>query len=94
MSTILSAPAACTTCGFTSADLGLIAGHSCDVQDNGGHCEDYPACGHERGDCNGLLYGSDAAIQESARAHLHCDHENGSYECEGLEDEDEDGWED
>jgi hypothetical protein len=25
-------------------------------------CEDYPCCGHERGDCNGQLYGSDESI--------------------------------
>lgn len=26
-------------------------------------CEDYPCCGHERGDCEGQLYGSDEAIK-------------------------------
>ena len=26
-------------------------------------CEDYPCCGHERGDCNGELYGSDEQIK-------------------------------
>lgn len=26
-------------------------------------CEDYPCCGHEFGDCEGLLYGSDEAIK-------------------------------
>jgi hypothetical protein len=25
-------------------------------------CEDYPCCGHEWGDCEGQLYGSDASI--------------------------------
>lgn len=25
-------------------------------------CEDFPCCGHERGDCNGGLYGSDESI--------------------------------
>jgi hypothetical protein len=25
-------------------------------------CEDYPCCGHEAGDCEGRLYGSDADI--------------------------------
>lgn len=29
-------------------------------------CEDFPCCGHERGDCDGSLYGSDAAIREDA----------------------------
>ena len=26
-------------------------------------CEDYPCCGHEMGDCEGLLYGSDESIK-------------------------------
>jgi hypothetical protein len=29
-------------------------------------CEDYPCCGHEAGDCNGQLYGSDASIRAAA----------------------------
>lgn len=29
-------------------------------------CEDFPCCGHERGDCEGKLYGSDADIMASA----------------------------
>ena len=28
-------------------------------------CEDYPCCGHEMGDCNGNLYGSDESIKEA-----------------------------
>lgn len=27
-------------------------------------CEDWPCCGHEWGDCEGQLYGSDEAIKE------------------------------
>ena len=27
-------------------------------------CEDFPCCGHEAGDCDGALYGTDAAIME------------------------------
>lgn len=27
-------------------------------------CEDFPCCGHEMGDCEGGLYGSDEAIME------------------------------
>ena len=27
-------------------------------------CEDYPCCGHEAGDCDGSLYGTDAEIME------------------------------
>ena len=29
----------------------------------GSRCEDYPCCGHEAGDCNGGLYGSDESIK-------------------------------
>lgn len=53
----------CNECGFTTKDLYLMAGHSCDVQEHGGFCEDYPCCGHEMNDCNGQLYGSDEAIK-------------------------------
>ena len=28
-------------------------------------CEDYPCCGHEQGDCEGQLYGSDEDIQQA-----------------------------
>ena len=55
--------ASCPECGFTSRDIALLNNHSCDIQQNGGHCEDFPCCGHEYGDCNGLKYGSDEAIK-------------------------------
>jgi hypothetical protein len=55
--------ASCDECGFTSKDVALVQNHSCDVQLNGGRCEDYPCCGHEAGDCNGLRYGSDEKIK-------------------------------
>lgn len=42
-----------------------------------GYCEDYPCCGHEQGDCNGQLYGSDESIKEEARKHFDCEHEFG-----------------
>jgi len=29
-------------------------------------CEDYPCCGHELGDCEGRLYGSDESIKARA----------------------------
>ena len=66
----LDAPLACPACGFTSRDLPLLTSHSCRVQDFGGYCEDFPACGHEAGDCNGELYGSDEAIKARAYAQL------------------------
>jgi hypothetical protein len=56
--------ATCPECGLTSQDVSLLNNHSCDVQKNGGRCEDYPCCGHESGDCNGLRYGSDESIKE------------------------------
>lgn len=56
--------AVCTECGFSSDDIYLLRHHSCEVTKQGGQCEDYPCCGHERGDCNGLLYGSDESIKE------------------------------
>lgn len=75
-------PATCGNCGFTTTDTVLLANHSCDVQAQGGRCEDYPCCGHENGDCNGLLYGSDESIKEAAAKHAFCDHEAGHYACE------------
>jgi len=54
----------CDDCGFSAADYYLVQNHSCDIQLAGGSCEDYPCCGHEAGDCNGLLYGSDEAIMD------------------------------
>jgi hypothetical protein len=79
----LTAPASCSECGFSTTDINLLARHSCDVQAQGGRCEDYPCCGHEAGDCNGQLYGSDEAIKAEARAHIYCDHEAGVYDCYG-----------
>lgn len=58
----------CEDCGFSSTDLPLVQNHSCDVTGNGGRCEDFPCCGHEAGDCNGLLYGSDESIKASVYA--------------------------
>lgn len=45
-------------------------------------CEDYPCCGHEAGDCEGLLYGTDEQIKHRAMelirtGHGDCDHEDG-----------------
>ena len=33
-------------------------------------CEDYPCCGHELGDCDGSLYGSDESIKQRALERL------------------------
>jgi hypothetical protein len=96
----LPAPATCGACGFSTADINLLARHSCDITSQGGQCEDYPACGHERGDCNGLLYGSDEAIKadvyrQIATGHGDCNHAEGQFFCEGEDlddDEDNDLW--
>ena len=79
--------ATCGECGFSTHDAHLFANHSCDIQQQGGRCEDYPCCGHENGDCNGLLYGSDEAIKEEAIRHFNCEHEQGY--CALYDDEDE-----
>jgi hypothetical protein len=73
--TTMTHSASCSNCGFTTRDSFLLAHHSCDVQQFGGHCEDFPCCGHEAGDCNGLKYGSEEAIRNDP--HLLCDHEVG-----------------
>ena len=87
MTIYLNADATCGECGFTTRDIALLTNHSCDVQQFGGRCEDYPCCGHESGDCNGLLYGSDEAIKASVVGHVYCDHEAGVYDCEGIDNE-------
>jgi hypothetical protein len=52
-------------------------------------CEDYPCCGHELGDCEGLKYGTDESIKNDP--HLLCDHENGICELDdGYEEPDDD----
>lgn len=56
-------------------------------------CEDAPCCGHEMGDCDGTLYGSDSDIQTRARrdwvtGHGYCEHAAGIYNCENDWDED------
>jgi hypothetical protein len=90
MSVYCKDPITCTECGFTTTDVPLYNNHSCDVQQSGGRCEDYPCCGHEAGDCNGLLYGSDAAIKSDP--HLLCDHNTGICEVEDYEPEDDDSY--
>lgn len=81
----------CTECGFSSSDEHLVKNHSCDVVEHGGYCEDFPACGHENGDCNGLLYGSDEAIKDQAMKHYDCEHEQGICRLEDDYDKDDEG---
>lgn len=86
--------AVCADCGFRSDDIYLLRHHSCDVQQNQGNCEDFPACGHERGDCNGLLYGSDESIKEQVyeqirSGHGDCNHSEGQFFCEDWDDDED-----
>lgn len=91
----LANEASCSACGFTTRDVFLLARHSCEVQQQGGRCEDFPCCGHETGDCNGLLYGSSESIQQYESEHSYCDHEIGRcevfYEGDDEDDEEEEG---
>lgn len=91
---LIEATYRCSECGFSSSDKYLVERHSCDVQRNGGFCEDAPACGHEYGDCNGLLYGSDESIKASVEkawrtGHGYCEHEDSIYNCEDYGDDEE-----
>lgn len=43
-------------------------------------CEDYPCCGHEPGDCEGRLYGSDAAIIEAAYRRMELEDQYGPFD--------------
>lgn len=83
--TYLRQAVTCTECGLSTQDVALFNNHSCEVQANGGRCEDYPCCGHELGDCNGLKYGSDEAIKSDP--HLLCDHNTGH--CDVWDNEDD-----
>jgi hypothetical protein len=72
-----NATVTCPECGFCTGDTVLYQNHSCDIQAQGNRCEDYPCCGHEPGDCNGLRYGSDEYIKEQVGIHFDCEHEHG-----------------
>ncbi len=45
----MSIKATCNECGY-SATLDALNLHSCQIQQSGGQCEDFPACGHTDGD--------------------------------------------
>ncbi len=50
------------------------------------YCEDFPCCGHEAGDCDGALYGSDEDIKAQAIREL--DLEDGRYDFDYDPEED------
>lgn len=61
---ILSFEVRCLSCDFSTNDLSKFDSHECPADDyQSDYCEDYPCCGHERGDCRGLRYGSDESIK-------------------------------
>ncbi len=39
----------CQDCQYAGT-IAAVELHSCDIQDQGGRCEDYPCCGHTDGD--------------------------------------------
>ena len=59
------------------------------------YCEDFPCCGHEAGDCDGSLYGTEEQIrarvyEQIASGHGDCDHAEGLFFCDPVDpDEDE-----
>lgn len=73
--TVLRAYLMVCDCGFVTKDSKLMDNHNCETQLNGGSCEDFPCCGHEAGDCNGQLYGSDEAIKERVYADMANEHD-------------------
>lgn len=38
----------CNDCGYAGS-VELVKLHDCQIQENGGRCEDYPCCGHTDG---------------------------------------------
>ena len=50
-------------------------------------CEDFPCCGHETGDCEGNLYGSDESIMAAEYARLErIEHNSWAHDDEQCED--------
>ncbi len=43
-------------------------------------CEDFPCCGHEQGDCEGKLYGSDEAIKKRVLAQIRSENYDPYYD--------------
>jgi hypothetical protein len=82
--------AICAECNY-SGTLRALALHSCDIQLQGGRCEDFPACGHTDGDgCQTLpTHTSDYYRDNPALTHLGCDHNTGHCDYEEEPDEDE-----
>lgn len=83
--------ATATCCGF-SGTLAAIELHSCDIEEFGGRCEDYPCCGHtDGGGCQTTPEMTSAYYTEGpGREHLLCDHEAGICDAEPDEDDEDD----
>lgn len=81
--------ATCDECGFKGTLL-MLELHDCTIEQFGGHCEDYPCCGHTYGECqNRPEYTSEYYLANPALTHLGCDHETGYCNYEEYVDEDE-----
>lgn len=78
----------CNDCGY-SGTFYAVSLHSCDIQEHGGCCEDWPSCGHLWGECQTLPeHTSEWYLANPAKTHLGCDHNTGYCEYEEeIEDE-------
>lgn len=74
-------------CGYAGT-LADIAVHSCQIEENGGQCEDYPCCGHTDGlGCQTTAsMTSEYYADNPAMTHLGCDHEAGYCDYEDDEE--------
>jgi hypothetical protein len=90
MVTVDTLQATCNTCSF-SGTLRALELHDCDIQLQGGRCEDYPCCGHTDGDgCQTLpTHTSDYYLDNPALTHLGCDHNTGYCDYEPYEDDED-----
>ena len=83
----------CNQCGF-SGPIDRVRLHSCQIQEQGGRCEDYPACGHTDGDgCQTLPeHTSEYWMRPENAIHLGCDHEAGFCDAymDDYDEEEED----
>lgn len=73
----------CNACDYTGT-IAAVELHSCDIQEQGGRCEDYPCCGHTDGDGCQTLPQHTAAFYLDHPQYLH---EPGSPEWQDVMEE-------
>lgn len=80
--------ATCDGCGYKGT-LRALELHSCDIQLQGGRCEDYPCCEHTDGlGCQTTPeMTSDYYRDNPALTHLGCDHNTGFCNYEEYDEE-------